>query len=899
MNRVPVVAVAIFAVVLAVYYSTLCPTIWVGDAGELATAAATLGIAHQPGFPLWTLLGRVAVIATSGEPALGTNLLSAICGAGTAALLFVLLQLLTGRWLVAAGIAVAFAFTRAVWGTSNVTEVYSLNLLLTVASLAAAVAARRGRPRLFVGAAYLLGLGVGNHPFALLAGLPVLFLALGPNHRFAGGDPARWSRLPLLALGFVLGLTVYLYLPIRWAESPAMNWGGIRNVGEIVDHVMRAQYGGLGEAAAETSLGLRLRVMFEVISQSVPGWLIALALASVVATAGAGHPKRAGLAALLLVVTGPLVAAAIRYEDTPLDHSIVSVYFLPAVLAIFVALGLGAAALEQQLRRRLRLPDRTAALLSGAIAAVLPMFFLSANQAALDRSESTLAREYAERVLAGMPSDAKLFAIGDNACFGLLYAQLALGIRADVTLYDHTQNVLLANWGEQFASLSRADRRAGRESRLVQLAFEEQDRPVFYTEEVNLERFGGCRFTPSGYVFQLLRPGETAWDSPHRVEELPPVDGHEYFESHLAGVATYREGFWLAAQGRTEEAVARYAKAAEYGDNIAPLLRNVGLGYLELGDMQTAEHLFLRTAALTPNDEHVLYNLSMLYATQGRSGEALDTFARLDALQTGYPEVPLTYGIELVKAGRLAEAQRQAQRAVALAPELDSARQLLASIEAGLRTGGEAGVLEAQRGIGGLTVAGTLQLAQMYLDQGEFGRAAELYADAAATEPQSANAVFGLGYGLLQVRKYDEAADAFRRMLDLDPSSPDARNALAYIYAVTGDSLAAAEGLVLEAMELSPELGAYWNDTLGWVRYRAGDYQGALAALRVSERDLPSDDQSSRAETEYHLGSVLLALGREDEAKDYFVRSLQRANDGVWVPDLRARARSLGIEGSL
>jgi hypothetical protein len=42
---------------------------------------------------------------------------------------------------------------------------------------------------------------------------------------------------------------------------------------------------------------------------------------------------------------------------------------------------------------------------------------------------------------------------------------------------------------------------------------------------------------------------------------------------------------------------------------------------------------------------------------------------------------------------------------------------------------------------------------------------------------------------------------------------------------------------------------------------------------------------------------VLLALGREDEARDYFVRSLAHAGDGPWVPDLKARARGLGIEG--
>ena len=59
---------AVFLVAFAVYSGTLCPTISAGDSGELATAAAQLGIAHPPGFPLWTLLGRTAVaFAPGGE----------------------------------------------------------------------------------------------------------------------------------------------------------------------------------------------------------------------------------------------------------------------------------------------------------------------------------------------------------------------------------------------------------------------------------------------------------------------------------------------------------------------------------------------------------------------------------------------------------------------------------------------------------------------------------------------------------------------------------------------------------------------------------------------------------------------------------------------------------------
>ena len=39
---------------LAVYFFTLGPSVGLEDSGELATAAANLGVPHPPGYPFWT-----------------------------------------------------------------------------------------------------------------------------------------------------------------------------------------------------------------------------------------------------------------------------------------------------------------------------------------------------------------------------------------------------------------------------------------------------------------------------------------------------------------------------------------------------------------------------------------------------------------------------------------------------------------------------------------------------------------------------------------------------------------------------------------------------------------------------------------------------------------------------
>jgi tetratricopeptide (TPR) repeat protein len=875
----------------AVYLRTLCPTVYAGDSGELAWAASSLGIAHQPGYPLWTLCGRVAVIVSPASPIEALNASSALFAAGAAALLTWILAVLTGRALVSAGIGLAFALSRGVWSQATITEVYSLNLLMFAGVVAAGVAARQ-RPGLIALSAYLLGLGTANHPLVLVAGPAVLWISFDLVRTHPDGAVRR--LLAALAF-FMLGLSAYLYLPVRWAAGPEMVWGGVRSASELWDHVMRAQYGGLGEAAARTSFALRLSVFAGLLAGSATGLVLFFALVGTVRALRADRWTGV-LLILLFAAAGPLVAAAVRFEDTFLDRSVASVYFGPAVAATFLAAGIGVAALDGFLRAKLAGERRVAVLATTLLALLPPGLLAQRNAAACDKSESTLGQLYAENILAELPAHSRLYVGGDNAVFLLAYFQRVAGLRPDVTITDQTLNLFLDAYGEDFPAMSRVERKAKVADREVEIAFAERDVPIFSTEEFGLEPFGGCRMVPAGLVAQLLRPGEPPAPVKHALLQMPPIDRSDYLESHLAGVALFREGRWLSREGRPEEADARLRAAAEVGREIAPLLRNLGLEHLLLGDTATAETRFLESLALDPTNEDALYNMAILCARTDRVEESIQWFDRIVAQGTKYAEVWLNRGIELVLAGRLEDAEQSAAQALELEADFGPALQLIEAVRRGIAIGGEAGLLEARRAVEPATVQGTLQLAERYLERGDAQRAAELYREVYQGSTESLEAAYGLGYGLLRLGRVEESAEAFRRVLALDPKSAAGRNALAYVFAVSGDSLSTAEKLAREALELEPALAAYWKDTLGWVRFRRGDAQGALGLLQESERELPLDDLSMLAENDYHIGAVLMTLGRNDEARTYLARSLSRAKGEPWTPDLEAKARELGLE---
>lgn len=101
-----------------------------------------------------------------------------------------------------------------------------------------------------------------------------------------------------------------------------------------------------------------------------------------------------------------------------------------------------------------------------------------------------------------------------------------------------------------------------------------------------------------------------------------------------------------------------------------------------------------------------------------------------------------------------------------------------------------------------------------------------------------------------------------RRILVIDPESVAALNALGYTLADRTDRYQEALELINRARAAEPDNAAI-TDSYGWVLYRLGRNEEALAALRQAFA-LQKD-----AEIAAHLAEVLWTLGQHDEARKY------------------------------
>ncbi|AQS51928.1 hypothetical protein PAEH1_10930 [Paenalcaligenes hominis] len=119
--------------------------------------------------------------------------------------------------------------------------------------------------------------------------------------------------------------------------------------------------------------------------------------------------------------------------------------------------------------------------------------------------------------------------------------------------------------------------------------------------------------------------------------------------------------------------------------------------------------------------------------------------------------------------------------------------------------------------------------------------------------------------------RYDELETLLRQVIDLQPHNANAYNALGYTFVDQNENLDEAQGLLEQALELEPN-NPYILDSVGWYFYRIGDYQAALEYLVRAFELLPD------AEVAAHLGEVLWAKGRQDEAREVWRKALKPDN---------------------
>lgn len=226
----------IFCISLGAYVYTLCPTVYWEDSAEFSAALGTLGLPHSPSFPLYVLTGHLFSYLPIGNVAFRTNLFSAFLASLSLLLFYYLILIILSRVrakekrqlnlvdnLVALSSTLILAFTSAFWINAVRAEVYALNafLLILLIFLIVKWTETKDAKLLFL-FFFIFGSSFGNHSLLMFLCGPAFLYFIWANQSQSLID---FKRIILCLLVFILGLSIYLFLPLRSIRNPLMDWG--------------------------------------------------------------------------------------------------------------------------------------------------------------------------------------------------------------------------------------------------------------------------------------------------------------------------------------------------------------------------------------------------------------------------------------------------------------------------------------------------------------------------------------------------------------------------------------------------------------------------------------------------------------------------------------------------
>ncbi|MBN1893537.1 DUF2723 domain-containing protein [bacterium] len=453
-------AALIILPVALVYWTTLAPGVVQIDSGELSAVQCLAGIAHPTGYPLFTMLGHAFLKLPLGlRPVFQLNvlamiecILSLVLFAWSASLIFkrppaaksasrkkhktvlpenadALTEPLFTPSAILCGI-LFLAFSRTFWNQATSTEVYSLHILilsLLFLALSASDKLRRPEMRYWLMTAAVFALGFGNHMTILLAlpGIAWFYFA-----SFGFGRKA-WIRLAVLACLFLPVLAAcYLYLPLRAAHRPLLNWGNPVDFERFFRHVSGQQYRVWLFSSSEAA-GRHFRDFFRGFPAefSWPGLM--MGLTGIIPL----WKNNRRFSIFLLISFSFTLLYAIHYDIHDLNS-----YFLLAYICFSFWIVSGAQWLINK-AMRMRLPAWTAA--AALIGLAVWEGFAHHRQA--DMSDHVLYEDYTKQALDSLPENSLLLSYQwDCLVSPSYYIQHVEHFRKDVCVVD--KELLRRSW---------------------------------------------------------------------------------------------------------------------------------------------------------------------------------------------------------------------------------------------------------------------------------------------------------------------------------------------------------------------------------------------------------------------------------------------------------------------
>lgn len=596
------------------YLLQAAPSVTAGDAGEFITAAGTLSLAHAPSFPLFMVAGRCfSELLPFATVAFRLNVFSAFTSALTLVACYGAGRVLMSSRVMSFSITLLIGVSTSFVANSLVTEVFSLNALLSSVLFLILIQIHKAQDndaafRKMCLFAFVLGLALGNHHIVVFLGVGAVLVA--------------YDRPALLQLGAiknyflcgVLGFSIYLALPVRSAQEPPLNWGQPTTPAKLYRTITRKDYGSLRLALGDSptrnwkNTERHLLNFGRQLAKEMTWPLFALA--------GLGllvglfrMPKTALVFLLLFLFSGPLFYLLGNLPFTSQSEGIMGRFYIMPVIFLLMSLHLVG---------------------PRGILLVPVLLFLGVQKGGAiewDHRVSTLVLDYGRAMLRSLPPQSILFMDGgDDAFYSLAMLRYVDRKREDVTLHDRGGLVFRNPYGKDFRSLpkeAKAKRRADVERSFLGV------RPIYYST-MDTEALPGASLQQRGFLYEAGgSPDEKLDWSLMVLRSLYPEYPHDYRTRALAAFFPYMQGKLALQRDDYGKTIEFFKRAQIMGHDVDWLKTNLGTDYAKLGynslmrdRLALAEWVYRQWIDFDPDSMQAHSNLGVVLERMGKLTEA-------------------------------------------------------------------------------------------------------------------------------------------------------------------------------------------------------------------------------------------------------------------------------------
>lgn len=636
---------AAFFVPFTIYTLTLAPSVTFGDSGELITAAYVLGIPHPPGSPLWLILTKLFMLIPLGSIAWRANLASAFFSASTCLVIFHILRHTSYPFVgklhsVSTNCIIlitvfSFSVSKTVWGLSEIAEVYTLmNLLFSLLILTLLSWQKTKQERRLYCISFLLALGVTNHYLFLLLIPPVGIWLLYDDWRRI----VHVRILSLMLFFFCIGLSMFLYIPIRARANPAINWRNPATLSRFIQYIRREQFN------KETNAGIYLPIepmqsmesvrerafasilyLWQKLAYEIPPYILIVSCTGILAVL---FQKRKDTRSWLILhglcffFIG-YIYVLLTYTGSPIRNVYYAENIMPmAITHIF--LGWGLMWIAGVLTRFHRIIP---AFFIAAICTI-PMVGLFSNYRINNWSRNWVAYTHGMNVLSTSDANAVIFVRRNRWVFPLLYLKIVERKRLDITIYDRDGNLFDPVYTRNpFIVRTKADFERHRQGIEKEIIAANPERPFYYATDKDFENYPksvtlegilykGNAFPARNIDFSLL------YSAILSIKDVPWIDGDT---AYIVYYYHLRFAEMLFREGKQNQALEELTTAYQFGKTNEMAILDLAMTYNAFHKPDESISMYKKAIEINP-DSYTYYTLGTIYEQKDELKQAIEAY---------------------------------------------------------------------------------------------------------------------------------------------------------------------------------------------------------------------------------------------------------------------------------